>query len=102
MLFRSRSNVAIHEGRVERELSRISHLDRVLLDPPRVGAGEVTMNAILSYSPKSILYISCDPATLARDAKVLLEGGYRLHHIEGLDLFPMTQHVETVALFLPA
>ena len=101
-IFRDRSNVAIHEGRVERELSRISHLDRVLLDPPRVGAGEVTMNAILSYSPKSILYISCDPATLARDAKVLLEGGYRLHHIEGLDLFPMTQHVETVALFLPA
>ena len=51
--------------------------------------------------PLTIVYVSCDPASLARDAKLLLANGYKMDHIVGFDLFPMTQHVECVARFRP-
>ena len=69
----------------------------VILDPPRAGAKAVVRH-LLSVSPRQILYVSCDPATFARDAKVLLEGGYRVKRIGILDMFPQTMHVETMAL----
>jgi 23S rRNA (uracil1939-C5)-methyltransferase len=50
--------------------------------------------------PAQIIYISCDPATLARDAKALIAGGYRLGELDGYDLFPMTEHIESVAEFI--
>lgn len=72
--------------------------DVVILDPPRKGSDEKTLSAIVQAAPKRIVYVSCNPATLARDAKFLAQYGYRLEKAEGFDLFPHTVHVETVAL----
>lgn len=71
--------------------------DVVALDPPRRGAAEA-VPLILEASPLRIVYISCDPATLARDAALLAEGGYRLTRARPFDLFPRTVHVETLAV----
>jgi 23S rRNA (uracil1939-C5)-methyltransferase len=71
--------------------------DFVLLDPPRAGAESAVIKGILDLHPATISYVSCDPATLARDLKKLLAGGYTLDSIAGFDLFPQTHHVETVA-----
>jgi 23S rRNA (uracil1939-C5)-methyltransferase len=76
---------------------RLAPVDYLLLDPPRAGAGDGTINAMLLLQPRRIAYVSCDPATLARDLKQLLNGGYHLDHIAALDMFPQTHHVETVA-----
>jgi 23S rRNA (uracil1939-C5)-methyltransferase len=69
----------------------------LLLDPPRTGAESGVIEGILSVAPQKICYVSCDPATLARDLNKLLEGGYSLDSIVGFDMFPQTHHVETVA-----
>jgi len=100
-IFKGIGNVEIHSGRVEARLPKIARADLVLLDPPRTGAGEEVIDVITRLHPGRIVYVSCDPASLARDAKLLLNNGYVLDHIEGFDLFPMTQHVECVARFLP-
>ena len=68
----------------------------VLLDPPRAGAESAVIKGILNLQPRAISYVSCDPATLARDLKKLLAGGYLIQSITGFDLFPQTHHVETV------
>lgn len=68
----------------------------LLLDPPRTGAESGVIEGILSVAPQKICYVSCDPATLARDLNKLLEGGYSLDSIVGFDMFPQTHHVETV------
>jgi len=70
--------------------------DFVLLDPPRAGAESAVIKGILDLHPSAISYVSCDPATLARDLKKLLAGGYTLDSITAFDLFPQTHHVETV------
>jgi 23S rRNA (uracil1939-C5)-methyltransferase len=75
---------------------RIKDVDFLLLDPPRTGAEHKAIQGILNLHPKRICYVSCDPATLARDLKWLLEGEYRLDSISGFDMFPQTHHVETV------
>ena len=98
-IFKEKKNVTIHRGTVESKLPKISRVDVILLDPPRTGAGEMVITSILQQKPRTIVYVSCDPAAMARDTKFLLDGGYRLDHIVGFDLFPMTQHVETVAQF---
>jgi len=72
------------------------HVDFVLLDPPRAGAESVVIKSILDLRPAQISYVSCDPATLARDLRKLISGGYTLHTMRGFDLFPQTHHVETV------
>lgn len=69
----------------------------LLLDPPRTGAESGVIEGILSVAPQKICYVSCDPATLARDLNKLLAGGYSLDSIVGFDMFPQTHHVETVA-----
>ena len=73
-------------------------VDVVSLDPPRKGCDEACLSAVLELSPKRIVYVSCDPGSLARDMKYLREGGYELQKWVGIDNFPRTGHVETVAL----
>ena len=68
----------------------------VLLDPPRAGAESAVIKGIIDLRPAEISYVSCDPATLARDLRKLIVGGYRTRSIRGFDLFPQTHHVETV------
>ena len=100
-IFKGSKNVQVHSGRVEHKLSAVKRADLILLDPPRTGAGEMVITAIVRFKPRTIVYVSCDPASLARDAKLLFDAGYDLDHIVGFDLFPMTHHVECVAQFSP-
>jgi len=71
-------------------------VDFILLDPPRAGAESAVIKGILDLQPLEISYVSCDPATLARDLRKLMAGGYTIRSIRGFDLFPQTHHVETV------
>lgn len=75
--------------------------DKILLDPPRSGAQEV-LSALVALKPQRIVYVSCNPATLARDAGLLATLGYRLQAAGAMDMFPHTSHVEAIALFQPA
>ncbi len=75
----------------------LASVDFVLLDPPRAGAEDGVIDGILALKSRHISYVSCDPATLARDLKVLTRGGYKLDSINAFDMFPQTHHVETVA-----
>jgi tRNA/tmRNA/rRNA uracil-C5-methylase (TrmA/RlmC/RlmD family) len=100
-IFKGFGNVEVHSGRVEARLPKIDKVDLILLDPPRTGAGEEVIDVMTRLHPLTIVYVSCDPASLARDAKLLLANGYAMDHIVGYDLFPMTQHVECVARFRP-
>lgn len=76
--------------------------DLLLLDPPRTGAENKVISGILALQPARIVYVSCDPATLARDLKKLLAGGYSLDTVTAFDMFPQTHHVETVVRLLAA
>lgn len=70
--------------------------DFVLLDPPRAGAESAVIRGILKLAPRQISYVSCDPATLGRDLKKLIAGGYQIDSLVAFDMFPQTHHVETV------
>jgi 23S rRNA (uracil1939-C5)-methyltransferase len=72
--------------------------DVVILDPPRKGCGEDLVKTVGEMSPKRVVYVSCDPATLARDLKYFLEIGYIAKEITPCDMFSRTSHVETVCL----
>lgn len=72
--------------------------DVVFMDPPRSGSDETFLNCVAKLAPKKIVYISCGPDTLARDLGVLKKRGYKVQKMVGVDLFPMTNHVETVCL----
>ncbi len=72
--------------------------DVVIVDPPRKGCSKETLNAVIQMNPERIVYVSCDPATLARDCKYLDEHHYHLEKIQPVDMFPGTVHVETVVL----
>ena len=74
------------------------HPDVVMLDPPRKGCDEATLSAVVTMSPRRVVYVSCNPSTAARDAKWLEEHGYRAEKVQPVDLFPRTRHVETVCL----
>ena len=77
----------------------LSHPDVVVLDPPRAGARAKVCRQITAAEPQGIVYIACDPTSLARDTGTLLGQGYELTDIRAFDIYPMTHHVETVALF---
>ena len=70
--------------------------DVIVVDPPRKGLAPEVIDAMVAMAPERIVYVSCDPATLARDVKRLTEKGYALTNAEAFDLFPRTFHVETV------
>ena len=72
--------------------------DVIVVDPPRKGCEESLLETIVSMQPKRVVYVSCDPATLARDLKYLCSRGYELKRVRGCDMFPMSFHVETVVL----
>ena len=72
--------------------------DIVVVDPPRAGLAKGVAAAIADRRPRRIVYVSCDAATFARDLKVFLSSGFSVSHMEILDLFPMTEHVELISL----
>jgi tRNA/tmRNA/rRNA uracil-C5-methylase (TrmA/RlmC/RlmD family) len=84
-------------------VSRLDRPDVLVLDPSRQGAGQSVMGAItnLDPAPRRVAYVSCDPATFARDLKVALDAGWGLSSLRAFDLFPMTEHVELVGLLEP-
>jgi tRNA/tmRNA/rRNA uracil-C5-methylase (TrmA/RlmC/RlmD family) len=82
--------------------SSVVHADVVVLDPPRVGAGRVVVEAIAALRPERVVYVACDPAALARDIGYFAGVGYALGDVRAFDLFPMTHHVECVAVLVPA
>ena len=74
------------------------YADVICIDPPRKGCDEQALGTMLKMAPKRIVYVSCDSATLARDLRILCDGGYKLEHVRPCDMFPMSTHVETVVL----
>lgn len=100
------SGVDVRKGDVARVLrsvpKKLAHPDAVVLDPPRAGAKRQVCEAIASSGASAVVYIACDPTSLARDSKTLARLGYRLDSIKAFDIYPMTHHVETVAVFLQA
>lgn len=96
--------VRIEQGKVEAVLPRtgISEVDLIVLDPPRAGAGKKTVSHLTTLGARRIAYVACDPAALARDLGYFQEGGYRVRTLRAFDLFPMTHHVECVAILEPA
>ncbi|MGV9804700.1 class I SAM-dependent RNA methyltransferase [Micromonospora chersina] len=96
--------VEVVAARVEAALARrrvTGPVDLVVLDPPRSGAGAPVVRDIVAAGPRAVAYVACDPAAFARDVRTFTGAGWRLAALRGFDLFPMTQHVELVGLFLP-
>ncbi|MEU6672699.1 class I SAM-dependent RNA methyltransferase [Streptomyces sp. NPDC046925] len=96
--------VRIEQGKVESALPRtgITEVDLIVLDPPRAGAGKQTVKHLTKLGARRIAYVACDPAALARDLGYFRDGGYRVRTLRAFDLFPMTHHVECVAILEPA
>lgn len=97
-------SVRVQHVTVEEYLKRRNNQrpDTLLLDPPRTGISPQAMSAILGRKVPHVVYLSCDPATLARDVRRFAEAGYRLAHIEAFDLFPNTAHIETLIVLTRA
>ncbi len=94
------ANVEFQRGKVEEILPKLkSKIDLVVADPPRAGIASAALAAIIAREPRALAYVSCDPATLARDARQLVDGGYRLREVQPVDLFPQTYHIESVSWF---
>jgi len=94
-------HIDLYQGKVEQVLPHMhTTLDCAILDPPRAGMNTKAAEALLKLSPAVIIYVSCNAATLARDAKKLTASGYHLESALLLDMFPQTYHVESVSLFM--
>jgi 23S rRNA (uracil1939-C5)-methyltransferase len=96
-------NVELYEGAADDILpgleTQIGNLRYTIVDPPRAGLDPRVMDALQALGPRVIAYVSCDPSTLARDAKRLILGGYRLVRVTPFDLFPQTYHIESISIF---
>jgi len=99
-------NAEFIEGDVSKELRRLLELaDRpsvVFVDPPRAGLSPKAVRRVVELAPERLVYVSCNPTTLAPNAAQLAEGGYRLERVQPVDMFPHTHHIECVARFTRA
>jgi 23S rRNA (uracil1939-C5)-methyltransferase len=92
-------NVELYQGEAGQVLPQLSlQPDVILVDPPRAGIERPALDAIIKMSPPLLVYVSCDPSTLARDVKRLLAAGYHLESTQPIDLFPQTFHIESISL----
>lgn len=93
-------NVELYEGLAEEILPALEvSAEMGIVDPPRAGLDKAALDALLKIRPQTLAYVSCDPATLARDAARLMAGGYRLKQVTPFDLFPQTYHIESISIF---
>jgi len=95
------SNLTFYHGDLSADLSCepwMGKIDKLLLDPARAGAFE-SLQWLKKMKPRQVVYVSCNPASLARDSAVLLERGYKLQKLGLIDMFPQTHHIEAMALF---
>jgi 23S rRNA (uracil1939-C5)-methyltransferase len=93
-------NVELYEGLAQDILPALkTGVDVAIVDPPRAGLDKAALDALIRLRPQSLGYVSCDPATLARDAARLLAGGYQLKQVTPFDLFPQTYHIESISIF---
>lgn len=99
----SAPQVEVVQGRVERVLrQKPRNFDALVLDPPRAGAGKAVVGQLVASQPRAIAYVSCDPASFARDLGYFRRSGWDLAGLRAFDLYPHTHHLETVALLAPA
>jgi 23S rRNA (uracil1939-C5)-methyltransferase len=92
------SNIELKLGKVEDVLPYLERQpDAILVDPPRPGCHRAVLEAIVHFRPGTVVYVSCNPSTLARDLRILVDGGYALDHVTPIDMFPQTGHIECVA-----
>ena len=97
--FYGRKDAVSHSGnKAEQGREDMLHPDVIVVDPPRKGCDEMCLQTMLKMAPDRIVYVSCDSATLARDLRILCNGGYELERVRPVDMFPQTVHVETVCL----
>ena len=93
-------NVELYEGQAEVVLPDLNLSPEIILvDPPRAGLDRKVLDAIVQMRPETLVYVSCDPSTLARDMKRLVKGGFELEKVTPFDLFPQTFHIESVSVF---
>lgn len=92
------TNVTPLQGKAEERIAELDGYDLVVMDPPRTGCERAVLDRIAEVRPRRVVYVSCNPSTLARDAKILRTAGYALKSVRAFDMFPQTVHVETVAL----
>ena len=95
------SNCNFIQGLVEEKINEIKDLDVVFINPPRKGCETTVLKALSKRKPQKLIYISCDPATLARDLHYLCQNGFEAKSIQPFDMFPQTTHVETCVLLEP-
>jgi len=102
---RLRPEIELRRGKVDRALKPLVRqgirTDLVVLDPPRTGAGKSVIKDIAALAPRAIAYVACDPAALARDVAYARDVGYRMRSLRAFDAFPMTHHVECIAILEP-
>ncbi|MBI4497907.1 MAG: 23S rRNA (uracil(1939)-C(5))-methyltransferase RlmD [Chloroflexi bacterium] len=91
-------NIDLMLGKVEHVLPDLDRrADVVILDPSRNGCHRKVLDCLVRFRPSTVVYVSCDPATLARDLRILVDGGYRLEEVQPIDMFPQTYHIECVS-----
>jgi len=103
---RHRSEIELRRGKVDRVLKPLVrqgiHADLVVLDPPRTGAGKSVIKDVAALGPRAIAYVACDPASLARDVAYARDAGYGIRTLRAFDAFPMTHHIECIAVLEPS
>lgn len=93
------SNIEFIIGKAEDKIGLIDDCETLILDPPRKGVGEIVINHLVKINVKKIIYLSCNPATLARDAGLILKKGYYIKKLYFFDMFPQTYHIESLMVF---